>query len=37
MTKTIKYLIKQRVIIFPGTIDIYNAWIEQKLFSEERI
>lgn len=37
MTETIRYLIKQRVIIFPGTIDIYNAWIEQKMFSEERI
>lgn len=27
MIRTLKYLLKQRVPIFTGTIDIYNAWV----------
>lgn len=29
MIHTIKHLLKQRVPIFRGTIDIYNAWVNQ--------
>lgn len=29
MTRTINYLLKRRVPIFTGTIDIYNAWVSR--------
>lgn len=30
MIRTINYLLKQRVAIFTGTIDIYNAWVSTQ-------
>lgn len=30
MIHTLKYLLKQRVPIFTGTIDIYNQWVKNK-------
>ena len=30
MVRTINYLLKQRLAIFPGTIAIYNAWISKQ-------